>query len=169
MRFFFCCCLLCGCVACAFAQKMLLLERTNRDAPTKYFVGETLHFRLAGEEDYWYERTITDMMPESGLLFLDQMPVRVSEITALRVHRRPIWRIGGGLLFTFGATLALATTVGRFGYGDRDLRLGRLYGTSAAAGTAGWWLLKKRRLTLGEKHRLRLIEVKIGPLKAGNQ
>lgn len=161
--------MLCGCAAGAFAQKMLLLERANRAAPTKYFVGQTLHFRYVGEEGYWYRSTITDMMPESGLLFLDQMPVRLSDIAALKVHRRPVYRIGGGMLFIFGATLALAATVGRFGYGDRDLRLGALYGTAAASGSAGWWMLRKRRIILGERHRLRLIELKIGPPKAGNQ
>lgn len=147
------------------AQKMLLLERANRAAPTKYFIGHTLQFRFEGEEDYWYERTITDMMPGSNLIFLDQLPVKLTDITAIKVYRRPIWRISGGALFTFGATLALATTVGRLGYRDRQLRLGPLYGTSALAGASGWWMLRKRTLHLGDRHRLRLIEVKIGPPK----
>lgn len=145
----------------AFGQKMLLLERANRAHTTKFYVGQSLHFRLAGEEDYWYERSITDILPESNTLLLDNFPVKVSDIAALRVHRQPIYRIIGGALATFGATLALAATVGRFGYNDRDLQLGKLYGTAAASGATGWFLLKKRTLHMGDTHRLRPIEIKM--------
>jgi hypothetical protein len=145
----------------AFGQKMLLLERANRARTVKFYVGHTLHFRLVGEEDYWYQRSITDILPESNTLLLDNFPVKVSDIAALRVHRDPTYRIFGASFATFGATLALAATVGRFGYNDRDLQLGKLYGTAAASGAAGWFLLKKRTLRMGDTHRLRPIEIKM--------
>ena len=145
----------------ASSQKMLLLERANRAKTTKYYVGQVLQFRLVGEEDYWYEREITDMLPESNTLLLDNFPVKVSDIAALRVYRQPNWRIVGGALTTFGASLALAATVGRFGYNDRDLQLGKLYGTSVVSAGTGLFLLKKRTLRLGDTHRLRAIEVKM--------
>ncbi len=145
----------------ATSQKMLLLERANRAKTTKHYIGQVLQFRLAGEEDYWYERQITDILPESNTLLLDGFPVKVSEIAALRVYRRPIWRIVGGALTTFGASMALAATVGRFGYNDRDLQLGKIYGTSVVSAGTGLFLLKKRTLRLGDTHRLRAIEVKM--------
>lgn len=147
--------------ASAFGQKILLLERANRAQTTKIYIGQTLQFRLAGEEDYWYERTITDILPESNILLLDNFPVKITDISALKVHRRPIYRIAGGALGTFGATLALAATVGRFGYNDRELQLGKLYGTAVASGATGWFLLKKRTLRMGDIHRLRAIEIKM--------
>lgn len=153
----------------ASGQKMLLLERANNPKPTKFYIGEVLQFRLTGEEDYWYERKITDMLPESNTLLLDNFPVKVSDIAALRVYRRPIWRIVGGALTTFGASLALAATVGRFGYNDRDLQLGKLYGTSVVSAGTGLFLLKKRTLRMGDTHRLRAIEVKIGWLERGGR
>lgn len=140
---------------------MLLLERANRAKTTKYYVGQVLQFRLVGEEDYWYERKITDILPESNTLLLDDFPVKVSDIASLRVYRRPIWRIVGGALTTFGASMAIATTAGRFYYKDRDLQLGKLYGTSVVSAGTGLFLLKKRTLRLGDTHRLRAIEVKM--------
>ena len=147
----------------ASGQKMLLLERANRAKTTKYYIGQVLRFRLVGEEDYWYDRRITDILPESNTLLLGDVPVKVADIAAIRVYQRPIWRIVGGALLTFGGTMAIAATAGRFAYNDRDLRLGRLYGTSVVSAATGVYLLKKRTLRMGDTHRLRAIEVRFGP------
>ncbi len=150
------------CPTLAFGQKMLLLERANRAKTTKFYLGQVLQFRLVGEEDYWYERKITDILAESNTLLLDNFPVKVSDIAALRVHRQPIWRIVGGALTTFGFSMAVAATAGRFAYNDRGLQLGKLYGTSVVSAGTGLFLLKKRTLHMGDTHRLRAIEVKFG-------
>lgn len=68
--------LFCGSV---FSQKMLLLERANRARTTKYYVGDALRFRLAGEEDYWYFRTLTDILPETNTLMLDNFAVKLPD------------------------------------------------------------------------------------------
>lgn len=139
---------------------MVLLERANRAKTTKIFPGESLHFRLVGEEDYWYDRTITDILPESNALLLDNFPVKLTDIAYLRVRRKPLSRITGNLLFTFGATLALATTVGRFAYNDRELKLGKLYSAAAVSLGTGYFLSSKRTLKMDEKFRLRIVEIK---------
>jgi hypothetical protein len=142
-----------------FAQKMLVLERANRAKTTKLYPGEILHFRLAGKENYWYEREITDIMPETNTIFLDNFAVKLDSIVAIKVRRKPIFRIIGGALFTFGASLTVATTVGYL-YNDRELAFGGLYGTAAGSMATGYFFLTKRTLNLGKKHRLRLIEIK---------
>lgn len=146
-----------------FAQKMLLLERANRAKTTKYYVGDGLRFRLVGEEDYWYTRTITDILPESNTLMLDNFAVELTDIQALKVRRAPIWRILGSAFFTLGGTLAFATTVGRFGYQDKEINAPKLYAISAASLGTGWLTLRPRKLKLGQKHRLRIIEVSFPP------
>ncbi len=143
----------------AFSQKMLLLERANQAKTTKFFIGETLRFRLAGPENYWYERNITDILSESNLLLLDNFPVHLDSIAEIRVSRRPIWRITGASLLSFGGTMALAATAGRLLYNDKELDLPKLYGISAASLGTGAFMLSKRKLTLGKKHRLRIIEI----------
>ena len=144
----------------SFGQKMLLLERANRAKTTKMYVGETLRFRLNGPENYWYERSITDMLPESNILLLDNFPVKLDSIAEIKVNRRTIWRISGAALLSLGGTLALAATTGRLLYNDKDLDLPKLYGISAASAGSGMFLLSKRKLKLGKKHRLRVIEIK---------
>ncbi|HOY04738.1 MAG TPA: hypothetical protein PLO67_05005 [Saprospiraceae bacterium] len=144
----------------ASGQKMLLLERANQAKTTKMYMGETLRFRLNGPENYWYERTITDILPESNILLLDNFPVKLDSIAQIKVYRRPIWRIIGASMLSLGGTLALATTTGRILYKDKELDLPKLYGTSAVSIGAGLFMLSKRKLKLGEKHRLRIIEIR---------
>ncbi|MBL7825607.1 MAG: hypothetical protein JNJ57_03180 [Saprospiraceae bacterium] len=143
-----------------FAQKMLLIERANRAKTTKLYVGDYLHFRLKGREDYWYHREITDLLPESKTLMLDNFAVRLDSISQIKVRRKVGARIAGGALFSFGATLTLATVAGRYLYNDKDVNAPKLFSMAAISLGAGWWLSKPRKLKLGNKHRLRIIEVK---------
>lgn len=147
----------------AFSQKMLLLERANHARTQKMYIGQVLKFRLEGEENYWYERTITDILPETNTLMLDNFAVKLTDIQSIKVHRKQIWRILGGAAFSLGATLALATTIGRFGYGDQDVKALELYGLSAVSFGTGWWLVSSKKLKLGKKHRLRILEVSFPP------
>ena len=72
-----------------FGQKMLLLERANRARTTKFYLGAELKFRLVGEENYWYQRTITDILPETNTLMLDNFAVKLTEIQTLKMRRKP--------------------------------------------------------------------------------
>ncbi|MFM7152904.1 MAG: hypothetical protein ACKOZV_02120, partial [Bacteroidota bacterium] len=47
------------------AQKMLQLEKKNRVKTTRFYTGDVIRYRMNGSENYWYERTITDILPES--------------------------------------------------------------------------------------------------------
>ncbi len=151
------------CLALAFSplsgQKMLLLERANRVKTTKIYVGESLTYSMTGDEKYWYERTITDLLPESKLLLLDNFPVKLADIAAIKVRRRPIMRLIGGTILTFGASLILATTVAAL-YHDQNTRYGLYYATGAVSMGAGYLLNTHRTLKMGEKHRLRIIEIR---------
>ncbi|MBC7778205.1 MAG: hypothetical protein H7246_22420 [Phycisphaerae bacterium] len=144
----------------AFGQKMLLLERANRARTTKFYTGDALRFRLVGEEDYWYQRTITDILPETNTLMLDNFAVKLSEIQTIKMRRQPIWRILGGAAYSLGASLALATTIGRFGYQDKDVDPVKLYSIAVGSFGTGWFLTTPRKLRLGKKHRLRIVEVR---------
>ncbi|GAB4490355.1 MAG: hypothetical protein OHK0019_09080 [Saprospiraceae bacterium] len=141
-----------------FSQKMLLLERVNNPRPTKMYIGDELQYRIAGKEDYWYQRTITDMLPDRNVLLLDNFAVNLGDISQIKVRRKGIWRITGGALLTFGASLTLATTIAVL-YKDEGTNFGALYGTAAGSFGIGYFLSTKRTLKLGKKHRLRLIEI----------
>lgn len=138
---------------------MLLLEKAKSAKTTKMYVGDPLHYRLVGKENYWYQRTITDMLPEKNTILLDNFAVNLGDISELKVRRKGVWRITGGLTFAFGATLTLATTIAAL-YGDKDVNYGAYYATAAGSMGVGYFLNTKRKLKLGDKHRLRLVEVK---------
>ena len=141
-----------------FSQKMLLLERVNNPRPTKIYIGDELHYRIAGKEDYWYHRTITDMLPDRNVLLLDNFAVNLGDISQIKVRRKGIWRITGEALLTFGASLTLATTAAVL-YKDEGTNFGALYGVAAGSFGIGYFLSTKRTLKLGKKRRLRLIEI----------
>ncbi|MCC6410130.1 MAG: hypothetical protein IT270_00640, partial [Saprospiraceae bacterium] len=138
------------------AQKMLVLERANSAKTVKMYVGDVLEYRLKGDEDYWYTSTINDILPENKVLLLDKFPVHVDSISALRTRRKPITRLVGGTLVTFGASLAFATTIGAL-YSDKTINYGALYGTSVASAGVGLLAFTRKKLPMGKKYRLRII------------
>ncbi|MBU6340737.1 MAG: hypothetical protein KGS48_04505 [Bacteroidetes bacterium] len=157
MRILFILLLLSACIPLQ-AQKMLILERANRAKTTKMYIGSTLTYRYRGPEDYWYEGTITDILPETKTLLLDNFPVKLDSISAIKVRRSAVTRFIGGPLLTLGVSLAFASTVAVL-YGN-DYNYGKLYGASALSAAAGYGMLTPRVLKLGKKHRLRIIEIK---------
>lgn len=140
------------------AQKMLIIEQANVAKTTRLFPGDRLIFRLEGEENYWYERTITEILPETNSLLLDNYLVKVEDIAAIKIHKKTIWRVAGGALLSLGVSLGFATGVAAI-YGD-DYNYPLLAGASVGSFLTGRYLLKRKKLKLGEKHRLRIIEVK---------
>lgn len=143
-----------------FGQKMLLIEKANRVKSTKLYIGETLKFRLTGKENYWYNRTITGILPETNTLMLDNFAVKLDSIAMLKVQRRSVWRILGPSFFTLGASLALATTIGKVIYRDKNINAPQLYGISALSLGISLPMNTLKKLKLGKRHRLRIIEVK---------
>lgn len=151
--------LICFFAVSAFSQKMLVLERANRAKTTKMYVGESLRFRLKGPENYWYDRTITDILPESNTLLLDNFAVKLDSIVQIKVRRKPIVRLLSGTIFTFGASLAFATTIAAL-YRDDGIAYAGLYGTAAGSMGLGLAFSTPRKLKLGKRHRLRIIEIR---------
>jgi len=146
----------------ATAQKSLVLERTNSAKTVKMYIGDVIEYRMKGDENYWYTSTINDILPESNMVLLDKFPVKIDSISALRRRRKPFARLVGGSLVTFGATLALATTIGAL-YGDRSLQYGALYGASVASAGVGMLAFTRKKLPMGKKYRLRIIEIRFPP------
>jgi hypothetical protein len=144
------------------AQKSLVLERYNSAKTVKMYEGDVLQYRLKGEEDYWYTGTINAILPENNVVLLDQFPVHIDSIAALRTPRKPITRLLGGTLVTFGGSLAFATTIGAL-YSDRTINYGAYYGTAVVSAGVGMLAFTKKTLKMGKKYRLRIIEIRFPP------
>jgi hypothetical protein len=145
-----------------WSQKMLLLEHAKRVRPDKMYIGQVITFQLNDDDNGWYTRTIQDILPESNSLLLDGYLVPLKDITAIKVHRRPVWRIIGGTLLSLGISLAAATT-GAAIYRDDEQNYPLLIGSSAATLGTSKLLLKKRKVHLNKQHRLRIIEIRFDP------
>lgn len=154
-------CLLCSVALMpnAEAQKLLLLERANRAKTGRWPLGTTVRYTLAGEPKYWYERTLNNLDAKAATLDLDQFTVKVADIHSIKVPRKGYQRGLGALLLGFGATLTVANTIaGARGEGGADFL--ELYGAAAGSLGIGWFLNTRRKLLMGEKWRLRPIEIR---------
>ena len=131
-------------------------QRANRAKTTRIYVGQSIRYRLGGEE-FWYTSQLTDVMPATQTVLLDNQLVKLSDIDRLRWRRGTLAQIAGVAGTTFGATLAIANTVSLLRKNPDDH--GTLYAVSAGSVALGLWLLPARKLKLGKKHRLRAVEI----------
>lgn len=141
------------------AQKLLLLERANRAKTVRWPLGTTLHYTLQGDPAYWYTRTLRDLDAKAGTLDLDQFTVKVSDIGRIRKHRKGFLRGIGGTLLGFGFSLTVANTIA-VSRGEGGPQAKWLYALAAASMGTGWFTNTKRTLRMGEKWRLRPIEIR---------
>jgi hypothetical protein len=137
-------------------QKIMQLEWANRVRARKFYVGESLYFRLKGPENYWYLREITDIRPDS-IILLDAVPVKIGDIAAIKLPKPRVYNIIGSALISFGGTLVLATTYS-LGKGDQP-NIKALYPVAAGCLGTGIWMVKPKKHVMGKKRRLRLLQI----------
>lgn len=143
----------------AHSQKILLIERANRAKTTRLFVGMPLKYSLKDEPKYWYEREITDILPASGRLMLDGFETKISDIAYLKRPRKRIVSGAGIVLFGFGLSLTVANTIAGI-RGEGGSNFGTYYAVAGGSMLLGAALQTKRKLRMGDRHRLRAIEIK---------
>lgn len=152
--------LLIGCLS-APAQRMLLLERAGSPRPQKIFAGTLLEYKVAGA-DYWSRGEIQDFVEERQLLVFDDRYVALSDITYLR-FRRGLARPLALSLQTFGLGWSFFAAVGYTFDGNPDTHYS--WGDAIVSGSSiglGFLLQKAfqtRRIRLGDRRRLRIVDV----------
>lgn len=149
--------LLSCCISKPYAQKMLLLEETGKLRNTRFYVGQTLHFRLAGRENYWYSRKITNILPDAHSLILGDQLVAVEDIAAIRVKRNGRWKRFAPKLILFGSQLALATALA---VADKRWEYAPLFLVSAASTAYGTFILSPKKIKLNGRKRLIATEIR---------
>lgn len=151
------------------AQKFLQLEKTNRTRTVKFYAGEDFTYRLKGKTE-WYTSTITDVQMDSQRVAFDLKFVRVSDIEAVRLQYPGILRSLGPSFMIFGASWAGFSLIGA-AFDDYKLTPGTaiVTGTAVATGFVLHQIFKNKRVKLGERRRLRAVEVPVAPLIPGGQ
>lgn len=145
------------------AQKALQIERYGSPDTEKFFAGDILVYRLAGEEHY-QEGYIEGFRMEDSLIIFGDRYVNVHDIESLRFDRA--WaRAGGTSLVVFGLAWSGFAAVGYATDGDPETSYrwadAAVTGVSTLAGLGLRRFFKYKRVRLsGKRYRLRLVDLR---------
>lgn len=143
------------------AQRYLLVETANRPQTLKIQEGSLLTYRMQGESD-WLTGKIIEFRADQQLVAIDNYYLDISKVDALR-QTRP-WALPTGvMLMTFGSAWSGFALIGKATDGNPDTRYEArdaiISGISVGAGLAIGRLLRYRVIKLGDRRRLRIVDV----------
>jgi len=145
----------------AHAQKVLQIEKRNSPKTTKLFIGDAFSYRLYGTERF---RTayIEDLLVEEKLIATVDRYIPMDSIAALR-YDQSFGKIARVSLYTFGAAWSGLALVGTAT--DKNPDTSYRWSDAIVTGTSGvlGWLSGKlfsgRKLKMGKKRRLRMLNL----------
>ncbi len=142
-------------------QKVLQIERFGRAKVKKFYIGDELNYRLAGDKA-WYKGTIQDLIVEENIILFEDRYVRMGDIQALRKRQRWSRQIGNQLYVFAGSWLVFSTAGTLLGW---ELRWDTAIITGSALATG--WLIKNifkyKKYKMGKRRRLRMLN--LNPIK----
>ncbi len=143
------------------AQRILLLEKTNSAQTAKVYEGETLKFRMEGD-DFWQSGPIREMRPDIQALVINDRFILLEEIEI--VHRGKTFAAAAGYsLMTFGAAWSIFAGLGYNTDGDPNSQYGAMdLGVTAVSIGSGFLLNKllgQNKFRVGKKRRLRIVDI----------
>ncbi len=143
------------------AQKFVQLEKTNRAQTLKFYAGQELTYRLKGDPE-WITSTITDVQMDSQLVALDWKFVPIGRIDAVWLQYPGILRGLGPSFMIFGASWVGFSLIGA-AFDDYKLTAGTaiVSGAGLTSGFALHQIFKRKKVKLGERRRLRAVEVPV--------
>lgn len=144
------------------AQKVLQIEKYGNPKSEKIHIGSILDYRLAGEEDF-REGYIEDFKVEDSLIVFGDRYVNVNDIAELRFPRS--WGKAAGIsLMIFGGSWSGLALLGYATDGDPNTNYSRRDAAvsivSAGLGYALAKLIRYRKVRIGKRFRLRLMDLR---------
>jgi len=134
------------------AQVFLQMEKYGSTKVDRFSVGSELTFLVKGDEENWRTEYIEKLVPEE----------------AIRSYKSGKWsRVIAGNLYTFGASWGLYTVIGSIFTDEVELDWSTaiVVGTSAALGFLIQKIFKHRTYVMGERRRLRLLDLTVDPIR----
>ncbi len=129
-------------------QKAILLEKRGSLHTQKYFVGETLIYKLSHDRKHWLSEVITDIHIEDNYIEFENRIVHVDSIFALREAAGKGARTASQLLKGFGISWTFWMGV--------SLILGEDFSwTNAAIGTGSYLVGDLLKIAFFKTHRLK--------------
>ncbi|MEO6132156.1 MAG: hypothetical protein ABIQ02_09930 [Saprospiraceae bacterium] len=145
-------------------QKFLIIERSGTPRTKRFTVFDEITFQLKDDDKGWYQRQILDLNADAQLILLGDTWIPISDITRIRMsNQRLLVSILGGALQGGGISMMLGdawyTIRGKPEYTQGGLEFGLV---NIAVGTAIRLLWGPIKYSLGNKTRLRVIDVTFG-------
>jgi len=145
------------------AQLVLQVEKRGSPKTQKFFVGQKLSYKIKDEKG-WFESRIVNIVPKQDLVVLEYGYLHLDDFQAIRKRRGWVlpfsaqWVVFGSGWTIFSIGSAIADPGDRYTLGDMGVGLG-----SFGLG----WLIQKlflhKKYQLGNKHRLRTLDLNIVP------
>lgn len=143
------------------AQEILLLETAGKVVPQKIFLGQTLNYKIKGE-DIWRMDVLDEITAEENLVLLGRNYIKIDNIEKLRFERGWV-KAAGTSLMIFGTAWSAFGIVGYATDGDPTTKYQASDAIFSASTIATGFLFKKlfkyRIVKQGKKHKLRTINL----------
>lgn len=146
----------------SFAQKKLQVDRFGKKKAMYYQVGETLHFRLVGD-DFFYALPIRDMDAEKQVLIFQTGEIKIKDIVEIKKFRNRGAVNGFSYAFiSFGTVWSAFTFIGAVAGGPPvTVATAIIGGGFIVLGGLIKWLFTKRKYKIGGKRNMRVIDLNI--------
>ncbi len=143
------------------AQQMLSLEKYGSPKTKKFLAGQGISYQLKGQEG-WFDSVIEGFRMDQNSIILGDRYVKVDDISMLRFQRS--WPKATSIsLYTFGVSWSGLALVGTLTDGNPSTNYrwsdAVISGTSLALGFAFSRIGPFRKIKIGDRRKLRLIDV----------
>ncbi len=144
------------------AQIFLQIEKKNTPKSIRLQAGDYLVYTLKAYPDIWRTERITSLDYDQSLIVLEEGYYKLDEIAKIRLYRNWSQSVSFGMLqfsagwFLYGGIASLASS--EYTMSDREIIIGGIF---AAVGFLIRKIFYKKTLSLGEKHRLRIVDIRL--------
>lgn len=153
--------------ACALhAQVFLQLERFNNPKSLRFEIGDVLEYQLKDYPDSWHKNRILDLQPEEQVIVFEDQFHPVSELELIRLRYPTVKSLGNRFMqfsavwFLYGGIASVASD--GFSIGRNEILVGA---TMAVSGFLMRSFFHKKKVRLGKKKRLRVMDLRFDPFK----
>jgi hypothetical protein len=94
-----------------FAQKYIQIERANIMKVKRIELGESVTFKLKGNDQMWQTKDLTDVIPEQNIALFDGQIVKLQEVAKIRSSRTFLPAIGKQM-YRFGGLWLVYASLG---------------------------------------------------------
>ncbi|MBK8555147.1 MAG: hypothetical protein IPL65_04955 [Lewinellaceae bacterium] len=125
----------------------------------KISAGQKLNYRLSDSGKNWERDVINGLDEVRQTVQFGHIEVPIAEITYLRLPQRSWLQIVGAQLAVFGISWVGASAIGDWAYNDKNINWTTAGVIGLTTVPAGILLMRDRKVKMGGRHRLRVLDL----------